>query len=104
MLDEQAGQVFAMTDVIAERARKVGGTTLHHPIGDITRYQRIEDNSETMVSPPQPAVSLKIRGGIPPCPKSSARCTAIFMGLRLIALVIVISGLIYIAGSANRLK
>jgi starvation-inducible DNA-binding protein len=76
MLDEHAGQVFAMTDVIAERARKLRGTTLH-PIGDITRYERIEDNGETMVSPPQPAVSLKIRGGIPPCPKSSARCTAI---------------------------
>jgi starvation-inducible DNA-binding protein len=50
LLDEQADQVFAMTDVIAERARKIGGTTLHS-IGDIARHQRLEDNDEQFVAP-----------------------------------------------------
>jgi starvation-inducible DNA-binding protein len=50
LLDEQAEQIFAMTDVIAERARKLGATTLHS-IGDIARYQRIQDNNETTVVP-----------------------------------------------------
>ena len=44
MLDEQAGQIFAMTDEIAERARKIGGTTLHS-ISEISRYQRLQDNN-----------------------------------------------------------
>jgi starvation-inducible DNA-binding protein len=43
LLDEQAGQVFAMTDDIAERARKLGGITLRS-IGDIARHQRLKDN------------------------------------------------------------
>jgi len=43
LLDEQASQVFEMTDDIAERARKIGGTTLRS-IGDITRHQRLKDN------------------------------------------------------------
>lgn len=50
LLDEQAVQVFAMTDVIAERTRKLGETALHS-IGDIAQYQRIEDNNEPMVPP-----------------------------------------------------
>jgi starvation-inducible DNA-binding protein len=45
LLDGQATQVFAMTDTIAERARKLGGTTIH-TIGDIARYQRLEDNNK----------------------------------------------------------
>ena len=45
LLDEQGGQIFAMTDDIAERARKIGGTTLHS-IGDVTRHQSLEDNNE----------------------------------------------------------
>src|SRR6516162_4559820 len=43
LLDEQAGQIFAMTDDIAERARKLGGITLRS-IGDIARRQRLKDN------------------------------------------------------------
>jgi len=43
LLDEQSGQIFAMTDDIAERARKIGGTTLRS-IGHIAREQRILDN------------------------------------------------------------
>ncbi len=48
LLDEQAAQVFAMTDEIAERARKLGGTTLRS-IGDIARHQRLRDNDADAV-------------------------------------------------------
>jgi len=50
LLDEQADQIFAMTDVIAERARKIGGRTLRS-IADISRYQRLPDNNDEVVSP-----------------------------------------------------
>jgi starvation-inducible DNA-binding protein len=50
LLDEQGEQIFNMTDDIAERARKLGGTTLHS-ISDITRHQRLHDNNEESVSP-----------------------------------------------------
>jgi starvation-inducible DNA-binding protein len=50
LLDEQGDQVFAMTDEIAERVRKIGGTTLRS-IGHITRLQRIRDNDEEFVAP-----------------------------------------------------
>src|SRR5213594_1406948 len=49
LLDEQAGQLFAMTDDIAERARKIGGTTLRS-IGDIARHQRLKDNNAESVA------------------------------------------------------
>jgi len=50
LLDEQADQIFAMTDDIAERARKIGGTTLRS-IGHIAREQRILDNDADYVDP-----------------------------------------------------
>ncbi|NKK66028.1 DNA starvation/stationary phase protection protein [Rhizobium leguminosarum bv. viciae] len=50
LLDEQAEQIFAMTDDIAERARKIGGTTLRS-IGQIARQQRISDNDAEFVTP-----------------------------------------------------
>jgi starvation-inducible DNA-binding protein len=50
MLDEQGDQLFAMTDVIAERARKVGGTTLRS-VGHIQRIQRLLDNDAEYVTP-----------------------------------------------------
>jgi starvation-inducible DNA-binding protein len=50
LLDEHAEQIFAMTDDIAERARKIGGTTLHS-ISDISRHQRLKDNNEEFVTP-----------------------------------------------------
>src|SRR5579863_8538128 len=50
LLDEHADQVFAMTDPIAERVRKVGGTTLRS-IGHISRLQRIKDNDADYVEP-----------------------------------------------------
>jgi starvation-inducible DNA-binding protein len=50
MLDEQGGQILAMTDLLAERARKVGGTTLRS-IGHIARIQRLLDNDADYVTP-----------------------------------------------------
>jgi starvation-inducible DNA-binding protein len=50
LLDEQADQIFAMTDPIAERVRKVGGLTIHST-GEITRLQRVLDNDAEYVSP-----------------------------------------------------
>ncbi len=50
LLDEQADQLYAMTDPIAERVRKVGGTTLRS-IGHIGRVQRVLDNDEGYVEP-----------------------------------------------------
>jgi len=50
LLDEHAEQLFAMTDVIAERVRKIGGLTLHS-IGEIARTQRVLDNDAEYVEP-----------------------------------------------------
>lgn len=50
LLDEQATQIFAITDTIAERARKIGGTTIHS-ISDIAKNQRLKDNNKEGVSP-----------------------------------------------------
>src|SRR6266853_3643979 len=50
LLDEQGDQIFATTDAIAERVRKIGGTTLHS-IGHISRLQRIADNDSDFVTP-----------------------------------------------------
>jgi len=50
MLDDQGDQLFAMTDAIAERARKIGGTTVRS-IGQISRLQRVMDNNAEYVEP-----------------------------------------------------
>jgi len=50
LLDEQAEQLFQMTDQLAERVRKVGGTTIRS-IGHIARLQRISDNDADFVTP-----------------------------------------------------
>ena len=50
LLDEQAAQIFAGTDDIAERVRKIGKTTLRS-IGDIARHQTIKDNDAEFVAP-----------------------------------------------------
>jgi starvation-inducible DNA-binding protein len=50
LFDEQAAQLFASTDEIAERVRKIGGVTLRS-IGDISRRQRIADNEAPYVDP-----------------------------------------------------
>ena len=50
LLDEQADQICAITDAIAERVRKIGGTTLRS-IGHIGRLQRVLDNDADFVTP-----------------------------------------------------
>lgn len=50
LLDEHAAQLFAMTDDIAERVRKIGGTTLRS-IGQIAKMQRVSDNDALYVEP-----------------------------------------------------
>ena len=50
LLDEQAEQIFSMTDDIAERARKLGRSTLRS-ISDIANNQRLKDNNEAVVAP-----------------------------------------------------
>jgi starvation-inducible DNA-binding protein len=58
MLDEQGEQIFAMTDDIAERARKIGGTTLLS-IGHIGRLQRLLDNDANYVTPEEMLAELR---------------------------------------------
>lgn len=50
LLDEQADQIFASTDQLAERVRKLGGTTIRS-IGQIAKLQTIDDNDEKFVPP-----------------------------------------------------
>src|SRR5271168_5251530 len=58
LLDDQGSQVFAMTDDIAERARKIGGTTLHS-ISDISKHQRLSDNNAEYVAPEDMLAELR---------------------------------------------
>ncbi len=58
MLDDQAAQILATTDVIAERVRKTGNTTLRS-IGDIARRQSIEDNDAEFVSATDMLIELR---------------------------------------------
>jgi starvation-inducible DNA-binding protein len=62
MLDEQATQVFAMTDVLAERVRKIGHLTLHS-IGEISRNQRSKDNDAAYVTPQDMLAELREDNG-----------------------------------------
>jgi starvation-inducible DNA-binding protein len=57
LLDEHAEQIFAMTDDVAERARKIGGATLHS-ISDISRHQRLKDNNEEFIAPKEMLAEL----------------------------------------------
>jgi starvation-inducible DNA-binding protein len=58
MLDEQADQIFATTDAIAERVRKIGGVTLHS-IGQVGRLQRVLDNDADFVTPQDMLAELR---------------------------------------------
>ena len=58
LLDEQAEQIFVMTDDIAERARKIGGFTLRS-IGDISRHRRIKDADDGSLLPRQMLFELR---------------------------------------------
>ena len=58
MLDEQAAQIFDSTDAIAERVRKIGGTTIRS-VGHISRLQRIADNDAAYVTPSDMLAELR---------------------------------------------
>jgi starvation-inducible DNA-binding protein len=58
LLDEQSEQIFAMTDPIAERARKIASTTLRS-IGQVARTQRIKDNDADYVDPQDMLAELR---------------------------------------------
>jgi starvation-inducible DNA-binding protein len=58
LLDDQSDQILATTDPIAERARKIGGRTLHST-GQITRLQRIFDNDAEFVTPDDMLAELR---------------------------------------------
>jgi starvation-inducible DNA-binding protein len=58
LLDEQSDQIFAITDDIAERARKIGGTTIRS-VGHIVREQRILDNDAEYVDPQDMLAELR---------------------------------------------
>jgi starvation-inducible DNA-binding protein len=50
LFDEHASQIYDMTDDLAERARKIGGRTIHS-IGEIAKLSRVKDNDEAFVAP-----------------------------------------------------
>ena len=58
LLDEHATQIFAMTDDIAERARKLGGTTIRS-ISDVSKHQRLKDNNDEGVAPEDMLAELR---------------------------------------------
>jgi len=58
LLDEQGAQIFAMTDDIAERVRKIGGATIRS-IGHIARLKRLSDNDAEFVDPPDMLAELR---------------------------------------------
>src|SRR3954447_7176299 len=58
LLDEQADQIFATTDAIAERVRKIGGMTLRS-VGHIARLQRVLDNDAEFVTPDDMLAELR---------------------------------------------
>jgi starvation-inducible DNA-binding protein len=58
LLDEQADQLYATTDPIAERVRKLGGATLRS-IGQISRFQRVADNDADYVTPSDMLAELR---------------------------------------------
>ncbi len=58
LLDEQSNQIFAMTDVVAERVRKIGQTTIRS-IGHIARLQRLPDNDAESATPADMLAELR---------------------------------------------
>jgi starvation-inducible DNA-binding protein len=58
LLDEQAGQILSVSDDLAERVRKIGGTTLHS-IGQIGRMRRVLDNDADYVTPADMLAELR---------------------------------------------
>jgi starvation-inducible DNA-binding protein len=62
LLDEHGDQLFEITDPLAERVRKLGGTTLRS-IGDVSRRQRIQDNDSEFVHPHEMLAELREDNG-----------------------------------------
>jgi starvation-inducible DNA-binding protein len=58
LLEEQGSQIFAMTDDIAERARKIGGTTIKS-ISDVSKHQRLKDDNDEGVAPENMLADLR---------------------------------------------
>ncbi|GAA4494487.1 DNA starvation/stationary phase protection protein [Hymenobacter ginsengisoli] len=58
LLDEQADQIFAITDEVAERVRKLGYPTIHS-IGEISRKQRVKDNDDVFENPLDMLIDLQ---------------------------------------------
>jgi starvation-inducible DNA-binding protein len=58
LLDEHGTQIFAMADDIAERARKIGGTTVRS-VSDISKHQRLKDNNAERVAPEDMLAELR---------------------------------------------
>src|SRR5579864_6970243 len=58
LLEEQGSQIFAMTDDIAERARKIGGTTIKS-ISDVSTHQRLKDDNDEGVAPENMLAELR---------------------------------------------
>ena len=58
LLDEHGTQIFAMTDALAERARKIGGPTIKS-ISDIAQHQRLQDNNADRVTPEAMVAELR---------------------------------------------
>jgi starvation-inducible DNA-binding protein len=58
LLDDQGTQIFSMTDDIAERARKIGGTTIRS-ISDVSKNQRLKDNNAERVAPEEMLAELR---------------------------------------------
>lgn len=58
MFDEQAAELLATTDLVAERVRKTGNTTLRS-IGDVTRHQTVRDNDSDFVTPQDMLAELR---------------------------------------------
>ena len=84
LLDDHADQIYAMTDDIAERVRKIGGTTIRS-IGHIARLQRVADNDAEYVTPAdmlselhedELALVLRLRAAHELCEDSSDIATA----------------------------
>src|SRR5271163_3729760 len=63
LLDEHVDQIFATTDTIAERVRKLGGTTLRS-IGHIARLQRVDDNDADYLQPLDMLAELREDNGV----------------------------------------
>ena len=83
MFDEQAAQILATTDDIAERVRKIGGTTLRS-IGHVGRLQRVPDNDADYVTPRDMLAELREDNcsSSPTCARRTSSATSTTMSRR----------------------